>query len=288
MHSDVLQIDDLQPGELRTLQDMRRSAFAGAVLAAGLAIGVMAAGAVAQGLEDVEFDKKLTLAKVGDEEAQMAVAEAYESGTDAKQDLAEAAKWYRQAALQGNIEAQYRLARIVAKGAKGLTADMPTALKLYEAAAEKGNAEAQNSLGRIYQTGQGGVAADPVKAADYYKKAAAANLAAAQNNLGMLYLKGSGVRRDLKEAFRLFELAAAQNYAWGQNNLGGMYEMGWGTGQDKAKALELYKQALANGIAQAQENIRRIEAPAAEATETPDAGAATAAAPNPDSGSNGN
>ena len=78
--------------------------------------------AAAQTLEELPFSKKLDLAQVGDEEAQMAVASTFENGSkETKKNIVEAARWYREAALKGNIEAEYRLARLVSKGAKGLT-----------------------------------------------------------------------------------------------------------------------------------------------------------------------
>lgn len=238
----------------------------------GLLIGALMMSAplaaIGQTLDDLPFDKKLTLAKVGDEDAQISVAEDYESGAAGTPDLAAAAKWYREAALQGNVEAQYRLARIVVRGAKGLKQDYPTALRLFQSAADKGHAPAMNALGQMLQNGQGG-AADPVKAAEWYKKAADTKLSDAQNNLGMLYLNGKGVKRELGEAFRLFELSASQGDPWGLNNLGGMYEAGWGTKKDKEKALDLYKQAAAKGNAAAQANLQRLQvttaAPAAPA-----------------------
>ncbi|HLF21058.1 MAG TPA: tetratricopeptide repeat protein [Aestuariivirga sp.] len=228
------------------------------ILVAAALIAMSAAG-LAQSLDQLPFAKKLKLAKVGDEEAQIAVAMAYETGSDTKLDAAEAAKWYREAALQGNVEAQFRLARIVGKGAKGLKQDYPTAIKLYEAAAAKGHAPAMNALGLMHQNGEG-VAADPAKAAEWFGKAADAKLADAENNLGMLYLNGKGVPRDLDEAFKLFARAADQGDGWGLNNLGGMHEMGWGTPKDRGKAIELYKQAAAKGIAAGQENLQRLAA----------------------------
>jgi TPR repeat protein len=225
------------------------------VLAAVLA----AAPAAAQSLKELPFDKQMTLAKVGDVDAQFEVGLAYETGNGVTRDEAEAARWFRQSALQGNVEAQYHLARLVARGAKGLKQDLPTALKLYQDAAARGHADAMNALGKAYQQGKG-TSTDLAKAAEWYGKAADLKLADAQNNLGMLYLEGKGVTRDLLKAFRLFESAAAQNDPWGLNNLGGMYEMGWGTREDKAKALDLYKQALAAGNGLAGQNVARLEA----------------------------
>jgi uncharacterized protein len=208
------------------------------------------------------FPKLLKLAKVGDEDAQMAVALAYEAGSNVPQNLTEAAKWYRQAALTGNLNAQFRLAGIVSKGAKGLTQDLPTAVKLYQAGAEKGHAESQNMLGQLYQNGSG-LPKDLEKAYAWYQKAADARLPVAENNLGILYLNGLGVSRSLDEAFKLFDRAAQQGDGWGLNNLGGMYEMGWGTAANKSKAKELYAKALAAGILAAQKNLERVSASAA-------------------------
>ena len=213
--------------------------------------------AAAETLNELPFSKKLKLAKVGDEDAQMAVANAYELGTETKQDIAEAAKWYSKVARSGNVEAEFRLARIVSKGAKGLTANLPTSVKLYELAANSGHVESQNALGQAYQNGLG-VPVDNKKAAEWYRKAADAKLAAAENNLGILYLNGKGVSRDLTEAFKLFERAANQGDGWGLNNLGGMYEMGWGATKDHSKAATYYKQALEKGITSAQTNLARV------------------------------
>lgn len=223
------------------------------------ALIAMSVGGLAQSLDQLSFAKKLKLAKVGDEEAQVAVALAYETGSETALDAVEAAKWYRQAALQGNVEAQFRLARIVGKGAKGLKQDYPTSIKLYEAAAAKGHAPAMNALGLLYQNGEG-VPANPSKAAEWYRKGAEAKLADAENNLGILYLNGKGVPRDFGEAFKLFERAADQGDGWGLNNLGGMHEMGWGTPKNRDKAIELYKQAAAKGIAAARNNLDRLTA----------------------------
>ncbi len=203
------------------------------------------------------FPKLLKLAKVGDEEAQMAVALAYQSGTEVPQNMTEAAKWFREAALTGNLDAQFRLAAIVSKGAKGLTQDLPTAVKLYQTGADKGHAESQNMLGQLYQNGTG-VPKDMSKAYAWFQKAADARLPVAENNLGIMYLNGVGVTRDLSAAFKLFDRAAQKGDGWGLNNLGGMYEMGWGVTADKKKAKSLYEQAFAAGIPSALKNLQRL------------------------------
>ena len=205
------------------------------------------------------FAKKLALAKAGDVEAKLAVGDAYENGTDTRLDLSKAALWYREAAIGGNLDAQFRLAKLLTKGAKGVPVDKAGALKLLNAAAAHGNAESQNFLGTMLQNGDG-ISKDEKAAVAWYEKAANQNLAMAENNLGVMYLKGAGTPRDLPKAFALFEKAAKQGEGWALNNLGGMYEMGWATPKDIAKAKDYYAQAAAKGIAVAKKNMDRLAA----------------------------
>jgi uncharacterized protein len=217
--------------------------------------------AVDTSLASLPFTKKLQLAKAGDPDAKMAVGEAYELGMDIKADLVRAAKWYREAALIGNLEAQFRLAKLVIKGAPGMTADKPTAIKLLQAGSKQGHAASQNLLGLMLQNGDG-IAKDEKGAVELYKKAAEQNLAVAETNLGVMYLKGVGVERNLDEAFKLFERGARDGDGWAMNNLGGMYEMGWGTPKDLVKAKDYYSLGAAKGIAMATQNMARLTAPA--------------------------
>ncbi len=226
---------------------------------AGMSIAVLTSlSAFAQTLDTLPFNKKLALAKAGDEEAQVSVGNAYESGKGAKLDKAEASKWYGRAADQGNAEAQYKLATLFHEGAPGLKKNPARAAKLYAAAAKQGHVEAENWLGYCYQHGLG-VEQNDKTAVEWYQKAADGKLAMAQNNLGLMYLGGKGVEQDYKKAFDLFESAANQGYDWGMNNLGGLYEKGWGTEQDLAKALFLYRQAAAKGNEAASKSAKRIE-----------------------------
>jgi TPR repeat protein len=252
-------------------------------LAVGLSLVVTCAPlATGQTLEKIPFEKRLKLASVGDEDAQLSVGVAYETGDKAKSSKTEAAKWYRMAADQGNMEAKFRLARLLQEGEGGVKKDLKTAAKFYREAAEAGNIEAQNWLGYSYEYGLG-LEVDNAKAAEWYRKSADAGLGIGQNNLGLLYLNGKGVKRDYDEAFKLFDEAAKKGDAWAINNLGGMYEMGWGTKPNKAIALQLYGQAAAKGNPHAEDNVRRLTGvattetkdtkptkPAAEAAITPE------------------
>jgi peptidoglycan hydrolase-like protein with peptidoglycan-binding domain len=75
---------------------------------------------------------------------------AYEAG-----DYAEAAKWWRKAAEQGDAYAQYNLGLMYAKG-EGVTQDDVEAVKWYRKAADQGLAEAQYNLGLMSEKDKGG------------------------------------------------------------------------------------------------------------------------------------
>ncbi len=235
-----------------------------------LAIALSAALAFAQQgmpLEGLSFAKKMKLAKAGDDTAQLAVAMHYENGLEAKKDAQQAARWYREATLKGNIEAQYRLAKLISKGAKGLTPDKVAAATLFQAGADKGHAPSQNEFGLRLQSGDG-VEADIEKAAQWFQKAADQDYAPAKVNLGLLHVRGQGVMRDYAQAYKLFNEASSHGDAWALNNLGSLYEMGWGTTKDVVKAREYYRAAIAKGNQMAQANLARLDGLQAAATQT--------------------
>jgi uncharacterized protein len=228
-----------------------------AIVALALALQHLPLFALEAALINLPFAKKLQLAKAGDPDAKMAVGDAYEKGDGVPLSGSKAAKWYREAALVGNVEAQFRLAKLVSKGAPGLKVDKPTALKLLETAAKKGHAPSQNLYGLMLQNGDG-LVKDEKQAVTWYRKAADQGLAVAQNNLGVMVLNGNGTTRNIDDAFRLFTKAADGKDAWAMNNLGGMYEMGWGAPKDVEKAKTLYKQAATGGIEIAIKNLTRL------------------------------
>ncbi len=73
--------------------------------------------------------------------------EAYKRG-----DYAEAAKWFRKAAEEGDAVAQYNLGNMYSDG-KGVPQDDAEALKWCRRAAEQGQADAQYSIGLLYAYG---------------------------------------------------------------------------------------------------------------------------------------
>jgi TPR repeat protein len=126
------------------------------------------------------------LAEQGLPEAQVNLGLMYDKGQGVPQDYAEAMKWYRKAAEQGNAKA----------------------VKWYRKAAEQGLPEAQFNLGLMYDKGQG-VPQDYAEAVKWYRKAAEQGFAEAQTNLGIMYFTGLGVPKEYVLAQMWFILATS-------------------------------------------------------------------------------
>ena len=90
---------------------------------------------------------------------------------------------------------------------QGVPQDYEEAVKWYRLAAAQGNVSAQYSLGLAYEKGQG-VSQDYKEAVKWYRLAAAQGYQVAKINLGVMYANGTGVRQDLVRAYMWFTLAA--------------------------------------------------------------------------------
>jgi len=78
----------------------------------------------------------------------------YKYGKGVPKDYAEAVKWFRKAAEQGDADAQGFLGVMCYIG-DGVPEDKTEAVKWYRKAAEQGHARAQNALGVMYDYGKG-------------------------------------------------------------------------------------------------------------------------------------
>ena len=140
-------------------------------------------------------------------EEQMTLGVWYATGEGVPQDDAEAAKWWRRAAEQGDARAQFFLAGAYNDG-EGVPQDDAEAAKWYRRAAKQGDAIAQAALGLMYDTGEG-VPQDDAEAAKWYRRAAEQGFAPAQYLLGLAYGVGAGVPQNDWEAYIWHSLAAA-------------------------------------------------------------------------------
>ena len=88
------------------------------------------------------------------------------------------------------------------------------ALRFLKRAAEQGNARAQSLCGQIYATGGRSVPQNWTTAAKWWRKAAEAGRKDAQWYIGVCYYYGRGVDRDVAQAMGWFRKAAAQGDAF--------------------------------------------------------------------------
>lgn len=166
---------------------------------------------------------------------------------------AEAVKFYRKAAEQGDARGQLALGVMFGFG-RGVQQDYAEAARLYRKAGEQGLAEAQFNLGEMYYSGVG-VAQDHAEAARWYRKAAEQGHAKGQLQLAEMYFDGSGVQRSYSESAKLYSMAAEQGSAIGQSSLAYMYHEGQGVSQDYARAVMWGRKAAEQGLADAQYNL---------------------------------
>jgi TPR repeat protein len=99
----------------------------------------------------------------------------------------------------------------------GVPEDDAEAVKWYRKAAEQGNASAQYYLGFMYANGEG-VPQDDAEAEKWHRKAAEQGFSFAQVGLGMMYLSGEGVPEDDVAAYAWFSVAAASGDDDGREN----------------------------------------------------------------------
>ena len=91
-------------------------------------------------------------------------------GKGIPKDGVEAAKWYRLAAEQGHVDAQFKLGYMHHHG-DGIAENGKEALRWYRMAVEQDNAKAQHSLGVLYHEGLG-VSADGDESRKWFMMAA--------------------------------------------------------------------------------------------------------------------
>jgi hypothetical protein len=183
----------------------------------------------------------------------------YEHGEGVAQDWAEAVRFYRMAAEQGNAKAQVTLGVCFKRG-EGVAQDWAEAVRYYRLAAEQGHFHAQFNLGGCFEHGEG-VAQDWAEAVRYYRLAAEQGHADAQCNLGSCYKDGEGVAQDWAEAVRYYRLAAEQGHAGAQSSLGICFEIGAeGVAQDLAEAVRYYRLAISQADALSADELARMTA----------------------------
>lgn len=173
--------------------------------------------------------------------------------------LKTAFEYFKKAAEQGHVDAQYQLAKMyqngkveielsesrqdtdnhVAVSARGESAREKYATKWYDKAARQGHAEAQYELAMQYLTGKVG---GPSK-----------------EGLGATGADVAVEKSNFEIAVQWLTLSAEQNIDAAMYKLGEIYDMGNNLPQDIAKARELYSKAAAKGNRDATVSLAALE-----------------------------
>jgi uncharacterized protein len=165
-----------------------------------------------------------------------------------KQEYLTALKAWKIAGAQGDVEAQYHIGLLYARG-EGVVQSVPDAVIWYRQAAEAGHIDAQYQLGLIYLNG---AVPGPLGPGTWFQAASQHNSEAAARALKVLFPNGIAVEKDLKEAMRWMGAAAAGGKVDAQAVVGEMYRRGLGCTQDYAEAARWCWLAAEQGVASAQ------------------------------------
>jgi TPR repeat protein len=147
------------------------------------------------------------------------------------------------------------------RNGQGVVQDYAEALRWLRKAAEQGNALAMGNLGVMYANAQG-VAQDYTAAVSWWLRAAEQGEVISQTHLGSAYYFGQGVPQNHGEAAKWFLLAADQGYANAQYLLGLLYEHGEGVPKNVAEAIDWYHKAAAQGEDEARKKLVTLDADA--------------------------
>jgi len=158
------------------------------------------------------------------------------------------------AAQAGNVDAQSQLGDIYRVGDEFTKQDYAEALRWYRLAAEQGEPNAENNLGAMYDNAFG-VPKDMAEAARWYRLSADQGLSTAQFNLAECLLYGNGVNEDEFEAAQWLHKAAAQGHIEALSELGDLYRWGHGVERRIVNAAELHVTAALAGNAQSAASL---------------------------------
>jgi len=148
----------------------------------------------------------------------------------------------RDRAKAGDADFQYCVGKSYYYGYGGIGENHAEAIKWYRLSAENGNKYAQFSLGVMFDIGLSVVGKNPGEAVKWYKLAATQGHAVAQNNLAF-YLE-NGTEEDICEALRLYRLSSEQGYWRALLNLGNLYYNGTKVVRYLKMAKSYYERAL--------------------------------------------
>ncbi|WP_051141059.1 tetratricopeptide repeat protein [Azospirillum brasilense] len=144
---------------------------------------------------------------------------------------------------------------------RGVSQDDAEAVRWYRLAAEQGDATAQTNLGWMYDQGRG-VPQDDAEAVRWYQRAAAQGSASGRAHLGVAMVRGVGIDADREEGWRLIGLAAKEENVSALLALAARHRLGLDTVPDHTAARALYLSAIeAGGAADGHLGLLALEPP---------------------------
>ena len=181
-------------------------------------------------------------AEAGDVKSQILIAKE----CDYRKNNAEAAKWWRRAAEQGNDEAQNNLGIMYYRG-EGVPEDCVEAMYWFRKVVAQGGRSATSAAGTVqlmYSRGElGGKPKNSREKVEFLRKAAEQGDAIAQYYLGGMYQSGAGAPKDLVQAHVWYNIAGANGYEDAKRVLA-IVDMEM-TSEQKAEAMKLARELFA-------------------------------------------
>jgi len=152
-------------------------------------------------------------AKLGDAEAQAAIADILKGNGDYKS----AFEWEEKAANQGRLVSQYNLSIYYREG-KGTAKNLENEFYWLQKAAQGGHTNAKHDLALCYAEGTG-TTKDYTQAVKWWEQASKEGNAEGKASLGSCYYYALGVTEDKEKGLQLWKEAAAQGSATAKNIL---------------------------------------------------------------------
>lgn len=206
--------------------------------------------------EDFQISDKPTLndvyqiklkANEGNVKALIAYADFLSKGDICRQDIPEAFKCYKYAALHlKSPEGYMKLARCYLDGF-GVEKDVKKGAKYYKKAADLGIIEASLIYAKLCEKGEDNLQQDLAESIAYYKKAIEADDTEAMMCYSNLFQKGIGVKKNNRKAAQYMRLAYEKGNMEAAAYYGRMLALGKGTEKDTIEAKKVLKQSFDSG-----------------------------------------
>lgn len=199
------------------------------------------------------------LAEYGAPEAQLRLAQIYREGKAPSKSQSHSpviAHWYRAAAEQGNLDAQFQLGEFLTSHEE--LANRPDGpLYWYRKAALQGHAQAQFTVGRLLELGRFS-SIDLAESAHWYRKAALQGHRDSQASLARMYLAGEGVDADPEAALRWIYESGIDLSVESKYRLATLFAEGTGTARNPIRAAKWYGRAATEGHTEAQYQLANL------------------------------